>query len=120
MYYPRCPCGNVLVRISNAIGDVKKTKLTHLCPVDDFVVFSHGDTKSIGIILQVLNRDIGRVAEVVGLGFRTLPVHYLEVLLIIRGLRASNCKILEDNIPQRLTSWRSKFPFIHGTVALIK
>ena len=122
----------------------KRTELTHLCFADDLMLFSHGDVKSAKILADVL-RGFSRVSgmevsiekshiflsgvddtvreeieELFGFKRGVLPIRYLGVPLISKGLKANDCKVLEDRILKRVKSWSSKLLSYAGRVTLIK
>ncbi|GJR26775.1 RNA-directed DNA polymerase, eukaryota, reverse transcriptase zinc-binding domain protein [Tanacetum coccineum] len=121
----------------------KKLEITHLCFVDDLLVFCHGDTKSVNVIKETLkefNRYYGLKAnmskstvffggmtkaeqdiilDIVPFGVKKLPVKYIGVPLITKKITANDCKPLIEKVKSRILDWRNKALSYSGRLQLI-
>ncbi|GKB49009.1 RNA-directed DNA polymerase, eukaryota, reverse transcriptase zinc-binding domain protein [Tanacetum coccineum] len=110
----------------------KQLRITHLCFVDDLIMFCHGDSVSV----QTLKKALDKFSAITGLHpniekctmfcgsledetksaissifpFRDgkLPVRYLGVPLVTKKIGVSYCKQLVDKVNQRLNDWKNK------------
>ncbi|GKB88702.1 RNA-directed DNA polymerase, eukaryota, reverse transcriptase zinc-binding domain protein, partial [Tanacetum coccineum] len=110
----------------------KKLEITHLCFVDDLLVFCPEDTKSMNVIKETLkefNRYYGLKAnmskstvffggmttaeqdiilDIVPFGVKKLPVKYIGVPLITKKITVNDCKPLIEKVKSRILDWRNK------------
>ncbi|KAE8715487.1 hypothetical protein F3Y22_tig00110163pilonHSYRG00024 [Hibiscus syriacus] len=94
----------------------KRVKLTHICFVDDLLVFTKGH---VGTVLAVKG-IMDSIAECIGFHVGALPVHYLGVPLVFRRLSYSDCEGLMRKIVRRICSWPSKYLSFAGRPQLIQ
>ncbi|GJR49138.1 RNA-directed DNA polymerase, eukaryota, reverse transcriptase zinc-binding domain protein [Tanacetum coccineum] len=93
----------------------KELKITHLCFVDDLMVFCHGDAHSLSIVKKSLN-EFSRYS---GLLPNLKKSTYLGVPLLAKCLGVNDCKILIEKVKNRIGDWRNKFLSYAGRVQLI-
>ncbi|KAG7540795.1 Endonuclease/exonuclease/phosphatase superfamily [Arabidopsis thaliana x Arabidopsis arenosa] len=122
----------------------KNMRLTHLCFADDILVFSDGCSRSVAGILQVFDR----FATISGLSISlekstlflagttpqhrdnilrqfpfeagTLPVRYLGLPLLTKGMTRADYLPLIERIRNRISSWTGRFLSFAGRLQLIK
>ncbi|GKV06257.1 hypothetical protein SLEP1_g18157 [Rubroshorea leprosula] len=126
-YHPKC----------NKVG------LTHLCFMDDLLIFTHGSREAVAIIDSILqkfytisglkvnyqkfelfccrisNSTIQCLIESYGFKLGILPVRYLGVPLITERLTDADLKPLITKITARIQSWSSKYLSFAGRLQLI-
>ena len=119
-------------------------KITHLCFVDDLLVFSNADTDSILVIKKALEEFMEQsglrinyrksslfvagidqdakvaIQNLVGIDLKTPPVTYLGVPLITSRLRKADCTPLIERILARIKLWTSAVLSYAGRLQLIK
>ena len=110
----------------------KKIRMTHLCFVDDLLIFAKGNLESLVSIQNVLKKFysfsglklncdkseifytgiskelIREIKQETGFKIGSLLVRYLGVPLITRRLGVKDCDSLVDKITARIRSWSSK------------
>lgn len=122
----------------------KNMRLTHLCFADDILVFSDGCSRSVAGILQVFDH----FATISGLSISlekstlflagntplhqdnilrqfplvagTLPVKYLGLPLLTKGMTRADYLPLIERIRKRITSWTGSLLFVYLVSALKK
>ncbi|GJW89182.1 RNA-directed DNA polymerase, eukaryota, reverse transcriptase zinc-binding domain protein [Tanacetum coccineum] len=121
----------------------KELKVTHLCFVDDLMVFYHGDVHSLSLVKKSLNEFskysgllpnlkkstifFGSIKEnlkydllkVIPFSVGTLPMKYLGVPLLAKCLGVNDCRILIEKVKSRVGDWRNRFLSYAGRVQLI-
>nr|GFB63275.1 RNA-directed DNA polymerase, eukaryota, reverse transcriptase zinc-binding domain protein [Tanacetum cinerariifolium] len=122
----------------------KEVKLTHLCFVDDLLLFCNGDSKSMSVMKNALAefssmsgllpncskstvffrnvRDGCRRKTLGIMPFKegTLPVRYLGVPLISKRLYVKDFHVLIDKARKRILDWKNKSLSFAGRLQLIK
>lgn len=122
----------------------KDLNITHLCFIDDLMLFCKVEEKSIfflrdalktiegllGLKAKVKKSNIFFSGEAIPfyrsiapkLGFKvgTLSIKYLGVPLITSKLKIGDCKPLMNKIFSLINSWRNKFLSYAGCLMLIK
>lgn len=122
----------------------KENTITHLCFVDDLIVFRHANTTSVGILkssldkfstlsghminlsksfiyLSGIDRDLqSTIQDQVGFDQRAFPVRYLGVPLITIRLTHTDCLPLVDRIIARIKLWTSSSLTYAVQIQLIK
>lgn len=122
----------------------QKLGITHLCFVDDLLLFARGDTKSVQMLRNRfalfseasglkanLNKSqvyFGGIDEdtrmnilnLLGYEMGELSFKYLGVPLSTKRLTAIQCWPLVDKITSRITSWMAKSLLYAGRLQLIK
>ena len=100
--------------------------LTHLCFVDDLLIFTKGNLESILGIQNIMKQfylfsrlqlnnakcelfssgisrtSLGEIHELTGFKLGTLPVRYLGVPLVTRRLTDKDCALLVDKVTARI------------------
>ncbi|GJU01457.1 RNA-directed DNA polymerase, eukaryota, reverse transcriptase zinc-binding domain protein [Tanacetum coccineum] len=121
----------------------KELKVTHLCFVDDLMVFYHGDVHSLSLVKKSLNEFskysgllpnlkkstifFGSIKEnlkydllkVIPFSVGTLPMKYLGVPLLAKCLGVNDCRSLIEKVKSRVGDWRNRFLSYAGRVQLI-
>ena len=98
----------------------KRIKLTHLCFIDDLLIFTKERLDSIVGIQNVMHQfflfssGISREEfreKHQGTGFKidTFPIRYLGVPLVTRRLTDKDCNVLVGKISSRISHWVAKF-----------
>ncbi|KAL9224822.1 hypothetical protein vseg_000822 [Gypsophila vaccaria] len=119
----------------------KKMQLTHLCFVDDLVMFSRGDQVSITLLLSAFSsatgltmnrtkshiyfngvpRDIiSHILATSGMSAGQFPFRYLGVPISSKKLFILDCEVLIDKVVARIRSWGARKLSYAGRVVLIK
>ncbi|GKB00051.1 RNA-directed DNA polymerase, eukaryota, reverse transcriptase zinc-binding domain protein [Tanacetum coccineum] len=120
-----------------------KLGITHLCFVDDLLVFFHGDTKLVSVIKEALeefssysglkanmsksivffggltNAEQNVILGIVPFAIGKLPVRYLGVPLITKKINATDYKPLVEKVKNRVLDWRNKALSYSGRLQLI-
>ncbi|KAL1189620.1 putative ribonuclease H protein [Cardamine amara subsp. amara] len=121
----------------------KESGLTHLCFVDDLLIFSDGSPKSIQGILSVLEKfkrlsglsispekstffpcgfsdeEISNIQALSGMPQGSLPIRYLGLPLCTKKLTILNCEPLLLKIRAKISAWTSKYLSFAGRQLLI-
>ena len=121
----------------------KEIKLTHLIFVDDLIVFSAADGKTLSYLKEAINKfssSIGLMAnkaksqivmggcndqqreqilQLIGYQEGKLPFKYLGVPVPASRLSAMDCSLLVDKITKKIAIWATKTKSYAGRVALI-
>ena len=122
----------------------KRIGLTHLCFVNDLMIFTKGNLHSIMGIQNILKlfysyfglqlnaakselfssgikRDlVDEIQRVTGFKHGVLPVRYLGVPLISKRLTIKDCAPLIDKISARINGWSTRFLSYAGRLQLIQ
>ncbi|GJW11211.1 RNA-directed DNA polymerase, eukaryota, reverse transcriptase zinc-binding domain protein [Tanacetum coccineum] len=91
----------------------KQLKITHVCFVDDLLMFYHGDHDSVKVI-----KEIDKILDVVPFRVEKLPVRYLGVPLITKRIIVRECKSLVDKVRNIILSWKNKVLSYAGRLQL--
>ncbi|GKC98855.1 RNA-directed DNA polymerase, eukaryota, reverse transcriptase zinc-binding domain protein [Tanacetum coccineum] len=118
-------------------------KITHLCFVDDLLVFCNGDIESVKVIKKSLEEFSGlsglvpnmqkstiffgglssieqqNILNIIPFTIGKLPVRYLGVPLITKKLSVNDCKPLISKVKAKVSDWKNKFLSYAGRVQLI-
>ena len=132
---------------SGSIGfhpSCSEVNLPHLSFADDLMIFTDGETSSLGGIFEVLSQFVGISGLVInpakssifmaggisqdfkdevqrlGIPTESLPVRYLGLPLTTKSMTRSNYEPLIDQIRTRLLSWSSLSLSYAGRLQLIK
>nr|GEW79770.1 hypothetical protein [Tanacetum cinerariifolium] len=121
----------------------RKLQITHLCFVDDLLVFCHRDIKSVSTIKEALEEfssysglranmnkstmffggmtiaEQNVILDIIPFANRRLPIRYLGVPLITKKINATDCKPLIDKVKSRVTDWKNKALSYSGRLQLI-
>lgn len=124
-YHPRC----------------KNISLTHLCFVDDLMVFADGSKRSLEGILSVFDgfekasglkinlekstlymAGMNQNEDITTFSFDRgqLPVRYLGLPLLTKRMTVSDFLLLIEKIRKRISSWTGRFLSFGGRLQLIK
>ncbi|GJU56282.1 RNA-directed DNA polymerase, eukaryota, reverse transcriptase zinc-binding domain protein [Tanacetum coccineum] len=111
---------------------VIELKITYLCFIDDLIGFYHGDVKSVKIVKDTIHEyskysglypNMGKntiffcsiceqvrqdILNVVLFKVGKLPMKYLGVLLLVKCLGITGCKILIDKVKVKVGNWKNK------------
>lgn len=122
----------------------KDLKLNHLSFADDLILFSHGSTSSVKLLMTALNEfsilsglkaNLSKSSFFTSKGSRRLdnwitsnygitkgsfPAKFLGVPLITKKLTKRDCQPLMVRILSRITAWRTHFLSYAGRLQLIK
>lgn len=121
----------------------EELELTHLCFVDDLLLFCHGDMYSAAVLRAALDefRNVSglevnmnksttffgnvksstqaHISEVMPFNVGTLPVRYLGVPLLSTRLYQKDCLSLIDKVKKRVMDWKNKSLSFAGRLQLI-
>lgn len=122
----------------------KNLHITHLAYADDLLLFSHGDTGSLSLLMNCV-RDFGNTAGlrinflnsnifmagidertrqdilcITGFNLGTLPVRYLGIPIASGRLCTSNYTILVDNLTEKVNAWPRHTLSYVGKLELIR
>ncbi|GKC69120.1 RNA-directed DNA polymerase, eukaryota, reverse transcriptase zinc-binding domain protein [Tanacetum coccineum] len=121
----------------------KNFKLTHVCFVDDLLMFCNGDVGSVNTLKEAIedfrvvsglmpnynkstiifgsmsSEDKLSILEAVPFKVKKLPVRYLGVPLTSKRIGVNDCKILIDKIKGRVNNWKNKCLSYAGRLQLI-
>ncbi|MFS7899786.1 putative RNA-directed DNA polymerase [Helianthus anomalus] len=121
----------------------KDLELTHLCFADDLFLFCHGDTNSVGILMDALQEfkeasglvpsipkstvyfgNVGaeereEIESIAQFNVGVLPVRYLGVPLISTRLYHKDCLPLIDKVKNKIHNWKNKSLSFAGRLQLI-
>nr|GEY83612.1 hypothetical protein [Tanacetum cinerariifolium] len=121
----------------------KEIKLTHLCFVDDLLLFCNGDSCSVAVLKKVIStfgglsgllpnfakstvffanvREVSRlrIIDIMPFCVGSLPVRYLGVPLISKRLYVKDYHLLIDKARKRLLDWKNKSLSFAGRLQLI-
>ncbi|GJT64029.1 RNA-directed DNA polymerase, eukaryota, reverse transcriptase zinc-binding domain protein [Tanacetum coccineum] len=110
----------------------KNLKITHLCFVDDLLVFCHGDVVSVKVMKKSLDEFSGFsgllpnmqkstiffgglsnveqqcIINIIPFTVGTLPVRYLGVPLLTKNLSINDCKPLISKLKAKVNDWKNK------------
>ncbi|GKC69158.1 RNA-directed DNA polymerase, eukaryota, reverse transcriptase zinc-binding domain protein [Tanacetum coccineum] len=110
----------------------KKLKITHLCFVDDLLIFCHGDLESVKIMKKSLDEFSGvssllpnmhkstvffgglssaeqhSIINIIPFSVGKLPIRYLGVPLLTKKLNISDCKPLISKVKTKVNDWKNK------------
>nr|GEZ64061.1 hypothetical protein [Tanacetum cinerariifolium] len=121
----------------------KDLKITHLCFADDLMLFCHGDSKSVSILKNSVDK-FGSVSGLLPSSLKSkvffgnvkevsknkilkvmpfiegkLPVRYLGVPLLSKRIYVNDCSILVDKVKKRILDWKNKSLSFAGRLQLI-
>ncbi|GJR62664.1 probable L-cysteine desulfhydrase, chloroplastic [Tanacetum coccineum] len=114
-FIPRRSIQDNILLTQELLKGCKDLKITHLCFVDDLMVFCHGDAHSMSIVKKFLN-DFSKYS---GLLPNLKKSTYLGVPLLAKCLGVNNCKILIEKVKNRIGDWKNMFLSYAGKVQLI-
>ncbi|GKF84427.1 RNA-directed DNA polymerase, eukaryota, reverse transcriptase zinc-binding domain protein, partial [Tanacetum coccineum] len=121
----------------------KQLKITHICFADDLLVFCHGDPSSVRLIKNSVDEfgtcsgllpnfskstmffgsisveDQQELLKILPFAKGNLPMRYLRVPLISKGLGFKDCKSLTDKVKGKINHWKNKFLTYAGKLQLI-
>jgi hypothetical protein len=121
----------------------KSLQITHLCFVDDLLLFCHGDTKSVGVMKNAIeefgsysgltpnynkstiifgslsDEEQNRILEIMSFEVEKLPVRYLGVPLISKILGVKDCKCVIDRVKSKVSNWKNKCLSYAGRLQLV-
>ena len=134
----------VVHRVFNYHPKCKRIQLTHLCFLDNLLIFTKGNIDSVIGIQNVLKLfysysglqlnnskseffSLGLTSEVLegiqketGFKIGSLPVRYLEVPLVVRRLTVKDCAHLVEKIIARVNCWSARLLSYTGRLQLIQ
>ncbi|GJY23868.1 RNA-directed DNA polymerase, eukaryota, reverse transcriptase zinc-binding domain protein [Tanacetum coccineum] len=121
----------------------RRLEVTHICFVDDLLVFCHDDPSSVRLIKSSLeefgshsglvpnfskstvffgsinNEDQQCLLDILPFQKGSLPMRYLGVFFITKRLGIKDCKALTDKIKDKVNNWRNKYLSYAGKLQLI-
>ena len=125
-------------------GGCKELKITSLFFADDILLMCHGDLISASVLRRGLDEfgmssglypsmgkceaffsknmtcdEISSIKMVMPFREGNLPIRYLGVPLVSKGLKINDCKVLIDIVDKRIGNWRSKSLSLAGRLQLI-
>ncbi|GJV63212.1 hypothetical protein Tco_1474040 [Tanacetum coccineum] len=121
----------------------RSTKLTHVCFIDDLLMFYHGDMNSVNVLKEAIE-DFGAYSDLIPnytkstiifgsmnnaekknildngpFKVERLPVKYLGVPLTSKRIGVNNYKILLDRIRNIILNWKNKCLSYAGRLRLV-
>ncbi|XP_039005546.1 uncharacterized protein LOC120132937 [Hibiscus syriacus] len=141
---------NVLLNVAARDGvfrfhpKCKKICLTHLCFVNDLLLFCHGSLDSVMGVVSILDRfyelsglrlnamkseffacgvsvnSLLQIRLATGFNISQLPVRYLGVPLVTRKLTSRDCLALLNKIKSIIDVWSSRHLSLGGRLQLVK